>query len=119
MPTKLRLEEGVQTLPVMRVSRGAFASEKYTEVRRLIEELAVPLIPALKKLSGLLYYYAAVDRATSTVVNISLWTDLDTAKQMETLGPMLAQRPILERAGVRFEPIANYETLWNIDSPTK
>jgi hypothetical protein len=56
---------------------------------------------------------------TSTVVNVSVWTDLDAAKHMDTLGPMLAQRPILERAGVRFDPIANYEPLWNIDSTAK
>jgi hypothetical protein len=51
---------------------------------------------------------------TSTVVNVSVWTDLDAAKQMDTLGAMLAQRPILEHAGVVFDPIANYEPLWTI-----
>jgi hypothetical protein len=27
---------------------------------------------------------------------------------------MLAQRPLLEAAGVEFEPITNHETLWTI-----
>lgn len=40
--------------------------------------------------------------------------DIDAAKQMDTLAPMLAQRPILEAAGVRFDRIANYESLWTV-----
>ena len=44
----------------------------------------------------------------------SIWESLAAAKQMETLAPMLAQRPILEMAGVEFDPIANYEPAWNI-----
>jgi hypothetical protein len=35
---------------------------------------------------------------------------------MDSLPAMLAQRPILERAGVSFEPISNHETLWTIAS---
>ena len=53
---------------------------------------------------------------TSTVVNMSIWVDLDTAQQMDTLAPMLAQRPILEQAGVQFDRIANYEPLWTIQN---
>jgi hypothetical protein len=34
---------------------------------------------------------------------------------MDTLTEMLAQRPILEHAGVVFDRIANYEPLWIID----
>jgi hypothetical protein len=56
-----------------------------------------------------------VDERTSKVVNVSLWSDLDAAKQMDTLAPMLAQRPILETAGVHFDQIANYEPLWKIE----
>ena len=103
--------------PIVRISRGRFAPEKYEEVRQLIEASAQPLIPAIKPLRGLLYYYAAVDPTTSTVVNVSIWTDLDAARQMETLAAMLAQRPILEQAGVQFDKIANYEPVWTIPSP--
>lgn len=102
------------TSPVVRISKGHFASAHYEDVRRLIEESATPLFPALKHLRGLLYYHAAVDPITNTVVNVSIWTDLDTARQMDTLAPMLAQRPLLEQAGVQFDRIANYEPLWTI-----
>jgi hypothetical protein len=33
---------------------------------------------------------------------------------MDSLQPMLAQRPVLEAAGVTFETITNHETLWTI-----
>jgi quinol monooxygenase YgiN len=102
------------TYPIIRISKGHFTSVQYDEVRRLIEASAQPLVPALKQLRGLLYYHAAVDPVTNTVVNVSIWTDLDAAKQMDTLAPMLAQRPILEQAGVQFDRIANYEPLWVI-----
>ena len=99
---------------VVRISKGRFASTQYDEVRRLAEESAKPLVPAIKRLRGLLYYSAGVDPVTNTIVNISIWTDLAAAKQMETLPEMLAQRPIMEQAGVQFDAIANYEPLWVI-----
>jgi hypothetical protein len=39
--------KGEHMMPVVRISKGAFAPEKYTEVRRLIEESAAPLVPTL------------------------------------------------------------------------
>jgi hypothetical protein len=66
-------------------------------------------------LEGLLYYHAGVDASTSTVVNVSIWETEQAARQMELLAPMLAQRPILEAAGVQFGKIANYEPAWKIE----
>ncbi|MFH0344187.1 MAG: hypothetical protein ACHBNF_19165 [Chromatiales bacterium] len=101
--------------PVVRISKGRFAPERYEEVKRLIDESAAPLVPAIQQLRGLLYYHAAVDQSTSTIVNVSVWESLEAAKQMDTLQPMLAQRPILEAAGVQFDKIANYEPAWRIE----
>lgn len=101
--------------PVVRISRGRFPQEKYPEISRLIDESAAPLAPAIQALSGLLYYHAGVDPNTNTVVNVSVWENERAAKQMDTLSPMLAQRPILESAGVQFDKIANYEPAWKIE----
>ena len=101
--------------PIMRVSRGRFAPEKYEQVRQLIDDSAKPLVPAIRALRGLLYYHAAVDQETSTLVNISVWEDLAAARQMDTLQAMLAQRPILEAGGVTFDRIVNYDPLWTIE----
>jgi len=100
--------------PIVRVSLGRFSADRYDTVKKLIEDSANPLVPALRRLHGLLYYHAAVDSQTNTVVNFSVWENLEAAKQMDRLPEMLAQRPILERAGVSFDRIANYEPLWNI-----
>jgi len=105
--------------PVVRVSRGRFAPEKYRTVIQLIEESAASLVPSIRELHGLLYYHAAVDQTTSTIVNVSIWESIADARQMETLPSMLAQRPILERAGIAFDPIANYEPAWKIQTSWK
>ena len=102
--------------PVVRISKGRFAATQYDEVRRFVEAAAESLIPAIKQLRGLIYYHAGVDPVTNTVVNVSIWTDLDAAKQMDTLAPMLALRPLAEQAGAQFDAIANYEPLWVIQN---
>lgn len=48
------------------------------------------------------------------MVNVSVWTGLAEAKQMDSLAPMSAQRAVFEELGVRFDPIRNYPTLWTI-----
>jgi hypothetical protein len=100
---------------IVRISKGRFASDRYANVRSLIEASAESLKPALQQLYGLVYYHAAVDPVTNTVVNVSVWRDMTAAMQMDSLGAMLAQRPILERAGVVFDAIANYEPTWVIE----
>lgn len=102
-------------VPVVRISRGRFEAERCDDIGKLIEESAGSLVPAIQELRGLLYYHAAVDPTTSTVVNVSIWESVDAAKQMDTLQAMLAQRPILEAAGVQFDKVANYAPLWKIE----
>jgi hypothetical protein len=65
-------------------------------------------------LPGLLHYYVGIDRVKGQLTNVSVWNTLAHAHQMDTLLEMLAQRPILEAAGVTFEVITNHETLWTI-----
>lgn len=115
MQTNRRITKGARQ-PVVRISKGRFDQEKYPEVRRLIDESATPLAPAIQALGGLLYYHAGLDPNTNTVVNVSVWENEQAARQMDALAPMLAQRPILESAGVQFDKIANYEPAWKIES---
>jgi len=101
--------------PVVRISKGRFVPEKYDEVKRLIVESAIPLRPAIQALDGLLYYHAGLDADTNTIVNVSIWETEQAACQMDKLPAMLAQRPILEAAGVEFDKIANYEPAWKLE----
>lgn len=99
---------------VVRLSRGAFPPEKVAAVRAKLEESRATLEPALRQLRGLLHYYVGVDEQGGTMVNVSVWTGLAEARQMDTLAPMLAQRAVFEKLGVRFDPIRSYSTLWTI-----
>jgi hypothetical protein len=98
---------------VVRLSRASFPAEKYDEVRRRLDESQRALVPALRALPGCLHYYAAIERESSTMINVSVWRSLEDAVQMQTLAPMLALAESFAQLGVRFErPILNYETLW-------
>jgi hypothetical protein len=71
---------------------------------------------SVRLLNGCLHYFAAIDRESSSMVNVSVWRSLADAQQMQTLAPMRALAEEFTREGVRFErPIINYETLWQID----
>jgi quinol monooxygenase YgiN len=102
-------------MPIVRVSRGSFAPEKYETIKARLEAAQKTLVPAIRKLAGCLHYFAAIDRESSSMVNVSVWQSLADAQQMQTFGPMLALAEDFTREGVRFErPIINYETLWAV-----
>jgi hypothetical protein len=63
---------------------------------------------------GLIHYYVAIDRAAGQLTNVSVWDTMEHAQAMSQLKEMLAQRPVLEAAGVSFELITNHDALWSI-----
>jgi hypothetical protein len=102
-------------MPVVRISRGSFAPERYEEVKLRLDASQESLIPAIRKLAGCLHYWAGIDRESSTMVNVSVWQSLADAEQMQTLAPMRALAEEFSRMGVRFErPIVNYQALWAV-----
>jgi hypothetical protein len=103
-------------MAIVRISRGSFPPEKYETIRIRLDAAQNSLVPAIRLLTGCLHYFAAIDRDSSSMVNVSVWRSLADAQQMQTLGPMLVLAEEFTREGVRFErPIINYETLWQID----
>jgi hypothetical protein len=111
-----RAEKTAVGMPVVRISRGSFPPEKYQGIRARLDTAQTSLIPAIRQLSGCLHYFAAIDRDSSSMVNVSIWRSLADAQQMQTLPPMLALAEDFTREGVRFErPIINYQTLWAVD----
>jgi hypothetical protein len=101
-------------LPVVRISKGKFEPSRALEAERQLRESEIALRDALVRLPGLLHYYVGIDRVHGQLTNVSVWDSLDHAHQLDSLQAMLAQRPILEDAGVTFEVITNHETLWTI-----
>ena len=107
--------QALASRPVVRISRGSFPPEKYEAIRTRLDAAQKSLVPAIRQLSGCLHYFAAIDRESSSMVNVSVWQSLAEAQQMQTLAPMLALAEEFSREGVRFErPILNYQTLWVI-----
>ncbi len=102
--------------PVIRISQGFFEPHLLESVEAKLLEGRALLEPALKALPGLMHYYVAVDPASNSMVNVSVWESLAAAKQMDTLQAMLAQRDIFVGLGVKFQPILNYTGLWSIAS---
>ena len=100
---------------VIRISTGRFELERVDEIERLMAASEEALRGPLRELHGLARYYVGIDRDLRTVTNTSVWRSLEEARAMNELQPMLAQRPILEEAGVVFETIANHDVLWSLD----
>jgi hypothetical protein len=99
---------------VVRISKGKFDVANVTAAERQLAESERVLRDSLTQLSGLLHYYVGIDRVNGYLTNVSVWDSVEHAHQMDTLAVMLAQRPLLEAAGVQFEAITNHETLWTI-----
>jgi|GEM_PF-484259 len=99
--------------PVVRVSRGRYAPDLFDRVKAELVSAGYGLIPAIRRLPGCLHYYAGVDRRTSTIVNLSVWSSLAHAEQMASMSEMKAAGERFAALGVAFErPIANYELTW-------
>ena len=65
-------------------------------------------------LSGLIAYFAGVDRQRSQLINVSFWNTVDDAEQMSTFQPMLDLAQRLAPLGATFlRPIPNFETVWH------
>jgi hypothetical protein len=109
-------QKAAAPLPIVRISRGSFAPEKYESIRTRLDAAQSSLVPAIRKLAGCIHYFAAIDRESSSMVNVSVWRTLADAQQMQTFGPMLALAAEFTQEGVRFErPTINYESVWVID----
>src|SRR5882724_6303634 len=102
-------------MPVVRISKGRFDVERLAEAEALLGASERALRVPLQNLPGLLHHYVGIDRQQGYLTNVSIWDTLEHAHQLDTLQAMLAQRPLLEAAGVAFELITNHETLWEIE----
>ena len=99
---------------VVRISTGHFEADRYEAVAALLREGGDRLIPAIEELPGCLHYYAGIDRDAGTIVNVSVWDTREHALQMASLAEMQAEGARMRALAVRFEPIVNYETVWDI-----
>jgi hypothetical protein len=108
------MTEPVPPTAVVRVSRGTFDPARFAEVERMTRETGTYLIPAIKRLPGIISYFAAASPSGS-VVHVSIWDSDDHAQQMGRLKEMIVDaRRDAEVVGVLFNPIVNHPLSWNI-----
>jgi hypothetical protein len=99
---------------IVRISTGHFPADAFDEVERVLAASEASLRTPISALPGLIRYFAGIDRTAGRVVNVSVWDSIEHARAMDDLAAMRAQRPILQAAGVTFEPVANHQTVWTI-----
>lgn len=101
--------------PVVRTSILRCPPDKFTEMRQMMIETEKVLRPGIEVMRGLIAFYVGADEATSSLSNISLWTDLEAAKQLDRYQPMLdSGKPFVAAGGTFERPIMNYTTLWQL-----
>lgn len=101
--------------PVVRVSILRCEPDQFQAFRGMMAESEAVLVPGIRKMNGLISYWAGADEATSSLTNVSVWATLTDAKQMDAFQPMLDLGKRFAEKGARFErPIMNYATLWQL-----
>ena len=101
---------------VIRVSRGDFDPERFKDVEQMTRDTGQYLMPAIKRLDGLIAYYAGASPEGS-MVHVSIWESDEHAAQMGALKEMIVDaREDAVKAGVSFGPIVNHPVAWNLET---
>lgn len=112
------MKNGISQTTVVRISQGTFDPSRFAEVEQMAEDIGEFLIPAIKKLPGLIHFYAACS-PTGNMVHVSIWDTEEHAKQLDHLKEMIVDaRNAALKVGVKFIPIVNYPMTWEISTPT-
>jgi hypothetical protein len=108
------MTESLPATAVVRVSRGTFDPSRFAEVDAMNKKVPEYLIPAIKRLPGLIHYYTGVSPEGS-IVAVSVWDSDEHATQLNQLKEMIVDaRGEAEAAGVAFTPILDYPVGWTI-----
>ena len=101
--------------PIVRVSIIRCAPDRFVEIRQMMIEAERVLRPGIESMRRLLAFYGGADEMTSSLTNVSVWVDLDAARQLDRFQPMLDLGKQFVDKGATFErPIMNYMTLWQL-----
>jgi len=102
-------------MAVIRVSVLRCKPEHFSELKKMMEDSSRVLEPGIRRMSGLIHFYAGADEAVSALTNVSIWQTLADAKQLDSFQPMLDLGKEFTAKGAAFErPIMNHAGLWEI-----
>jgi hypothetical protein len=106
------IAETLPTTAVVRVSRASFDPSRFAEVDATSKKTSEYIIPAIRRLPGLLHFYAGVSPKGS-IAQVSVWDTEEHAAQLDRLKEMVVDgRRDMEAVGVTFTPIFNYPIDW-------
>ena len=108
------MTESLPATAYVRVSPATFDPSRFAEVDAMNMRTSEYLIPAIKRLPGLIHFYAGVSPEGSAV-QVSIWDSEEHAKQLDGLKEMVVDaRGEAEACGVTFHPIVNHPINWTI-----
>jgi len=112
MTERTTLAESLPTTAVVRVSRASYDPSRFAEVDAASKKTSEYIIPAIRRLSGLIHFYAGASPKGS-IVQVSVWDSDEHAAQLDRLKEMVVDgRRDMEAVGVTFTPIFNYPIDW-------
>ncbi len=112
MTWRITRDESLPKDAVVRVSRASFDPGRFAEVDAMSRKTAEYIVPALRRLPGLIHFYAGVSPKGS-IVQVSVWDTDAHAAQLDRLKEMVVDgRRDMEAVGVSFTPIVNYPIDW-------
>jgi hypothetical protein len=116
MAERITMIESLPTTAIVRVSRANFDPSRFADVDAASKKTSEYIIPALRRLSGLIHFYAGVSPQGS-IVQVSVWDTEEHAAQLDHLNEMVIDgRRDMEAVGVTFTPIFNYpiDRTWTV-----
>jgi hypothetical protein len=106
--------ESLPSTAVVRISSASFGPGRLAEVDAMNKNVSEYLIPAIRRLPGLMHYYVGLSPEGS-IVHVSVWDSDEHAAQMGQLTEMTdTARREAEAVGVLFTPMVNYPITWTI-----
>lgn len=109
------MTESLPATAVVRVSRGTFDPDRFTEVDAANKKTSEYLVPAISALPGLLDYHVGISAQAGSIVHISIWDTDENAARMSRLTEMtVVAAAEMTAVGVTFAPIVNYPISWTI-----
>ena len=112
MTERVTLAESLPATSVVRISRATFEPVRYPEVEAASKKTSRYIIPAVRRLPGLLHFYSGIS-PKGEIVQVSVWDTDEHAAQLNTLKEMVVDgRRDMEAVGVTFTPIFHYPIDW-------
>ncbi len=96
-------------MAVIRVAFIRCKPEQFAEFRAMMQDSLAVLEPGVRRLPGLLQFYAGESEADLSLTNVSIWTTMEAAKQLDSFEPMVnLAKQFAAKGATVVRPVVNY-----------